>query len=189
MLTRIVWMLLTTGCLVAQIAIPEAGVVRDRRGVLRPLLGVAGSFHFGDAIATGVVAAGASKNIAFAKTTSELLVIRGGVVIGTHAAPEGPAEFVFGESVYVYFPALRERWTWRDGEFEKEHNAAPSDVVERAEGDEVALADGRRVRIADRIESIERVNGEWLIARCEGALYAVRTSGSTEVVQLPEAAE
>ncbi len=68
--------------LAAQIGLPRIGFVQDRKGALRPLLGVSGAFVLGDPVLTGVVASASfGSEYAVAHTGSELVVVKSTEVV------------------------------------------------------------------------------------------------------------
>jgi hypothetical protein len=177
-------LLLCAAIAMAQIRPPQAGFVRDRAGALRPVLGVAGAFILGEAVETGVLSAGFSRDLGFVKTASELVVFRDGLAVERMEAPAGPAEFTFGARPTIYFVDTGEMWEWprRTGS-----RAARSLAELHCESGDIVLASGERVRTPEPAAEVERMSDDWVVARTASALYAVRVTGAGRtIVQLPE---
>ena len=171
----------------SQVRPPRAGIVRDRAGALRPVYGVAGAFVLGDALETGVLSAGFSGATGFAKTARELLVLHDGAIVERIPAPSGPAEFHFEADPGVYFPESGEVWSTKTRRLTP---AARPQTRLAAEGDEVALPAGGRVRLPELVLAVEWMSEDWVVARGAEALHAIRAGGGTAaVVRLPEAAQ
>lgn len=99
--------MLFAGGAAAQIGVPRVGCLIDGSQRLRPVLGIAGNFLIGEAVAEGVVAAACSDALTIIKR-EESLVIRTGEVAGEHPAPAGTALFGWspdGSQALVFFPA------------------------------------------------------------------------------------
>jgi len=189
------FLLLTTlfaAAAIAQLSSPRAGFVRDKSGVLRPLLGIAGNLVTGDSIAEGVISAGFGKTVGYAKKESELLVVRSGEVVERLEAPRGEAIFypgARGEIAEIYFPETRELWRAQKSGFEKILSAAAPHSIVRFQSDEISVASGERLRLPEPIQTVEWLSDAWLVARGASALYAIRVTGEPIVNQLPEAAK
>jgi hypothetical protein len=182
---------LLTAAAVAQVSAPAAGFVRDSAGCLRAVLGVSGSFVLGEAIERGVISAGFGKTAGFAKTESELLVVRAGEIAERLAAPAGPSLFYLGrngEIEQVYFPSTRDLWRVERSGFKKTVDAdAPEEHFE-IRGDEVILQNGTRIKIPEPCTRIEWSSDKSLVVRGARALYTVRPEDAS-VMQLPQAAQ
>ncbi|HME09374.1 MAG TPA: hypothetical protein VKG25_20105 [Bryobacteraceae bacterium] len=94
---------LASGSLWGQVVPPRIGFVSDTAGELRPVLGVAGNFLLGDAVANSVVSSGFSGTFTFVKTDTALSIIDAGVETDFQVGP-GPALFsFFGHAGFAYF--------------------------------------------------------------------------------------
>lgn len=177
---------------VGQVSAPATGFLRDRAGSLRPVLGVPGSFVLGDPIAEAVISAGFGKSFGYAKTESELLVVRAGGIAERHAAPAGAAVFYLGsngEVEQIYFPSARELWQVQRPGFRKAAGADSPQAAVEVRNDEVTLRDGTTVRLPEPVADAEWLSDNWIVARGARALYAVRIGVDTRVIQLPQAAQ
>jgi hypothetical protein len=175
---------------VAQVSAPAAGFLRDRAGCLRPVLGVAGSFVLGDVIEIDVISAGFGKTVGFAKTETELLVVRDGKLAERHAAPSGHAVFFMGndgEIDQVYFSAARELWRVSRSGFNKVSDTEPPQSSFEIQDKEVTFRDGTFLRLPEPVSEVEWLSEVSLVARSSRALYAIRIGAGA--LQLPQAAQ
>jgi hypothetical protein len=185
-------LILVTTAAVAQVSTPQNGFVRDLTGCLRPVLGLPGSFVLGDAIEQGVVSAGFGKTAGYAKTHSEILVIRGGAVAERLAAPAGSSVFYIGsegEVEQIYFPSARELWLVRRSGFQKTADADPPQLPFELRDGEILFADATRAKLPENAAAVEWLTDKSVVVRGARALYAVRIGGSEPVMQLPQAAQ
>jgi hypothetical protein len=103
--------------------------MRDATDSLRPIYGIAGNFLLGDPAVVGVVSAGYSGSSGWVKTSSTVAVIdKTGSIVGSTAAPDGPALFAFartGEPALTYLIATNTLLVWNVGAF----NILPFDAT------------------------------------------------------------
>jgi hypothetical protein len=103
--------------------------MRDATDSLRPIYGIAGNFLLGDPAVVGVVSAGYSGSSGWVKTSSTVAVIdKTGSIVGSTAAPDGPALFAFartGEPALTYLIATNTLLVWNVGAF----NTLPFDAT------------------------------------------------------------
>ena len=103
--------------------------MRDATDSLRPVYGMAGNFLLGDPAVVGVVSAGYSGSSGWVKTSSTVAVIdKTGSIVGSTAAPDGPALFAFartGEPALTYLIATNTLLVWNVGAF----NILPFDAT------------------------------------------------------------
>jgi hypothetical protein len=192
MMRQYLLLLSFTAAAVAQVSTPAAGFVRDRMGSLRPVLGVSGSFVLGEAIEQGVISAGFGKKAGYAKTESELLVIRSGEVAERLSAPAGESVFYLGaggEVEQIYFPAARELWRVQQPGFTKITDADQPHSSFEIREDELIVRDGTRIRLPESITDVEWLSENCVIIRGARALYAVRLGTNPQVTQLSQAAQ
>lgn len=113
------WLLVCAAMTVVrgQIAIPESGIVRDNDGSVRPLLGVAGGWRLGEALASEVLSAANSGRWSAWKTADRIEIrSREGVTREWEAGP-GPALFAFhaaGTPRAAYLTEAGRLLVWRD---------------------------------------------------------------------------
>ena len=90
---------------------PRIGMMLDRNGAARPLLGLPGSTMTANPVSTGVSSFGCGA-FCLLKTDSSLIAPD-----ATVAAPAGPALFAFDSTgAFVYFAQARELARWQSGE-------------------------------------------------------------------------
>ena len=161
--------LLSVCCLLADLHAPVAGVIRDRHGNLRQILGASGAFVAGESLATGIVSASFSGKLGLAKTEDELIIFDATHVIERRACPEGPALFRFdeqGRPASVHFLSTDEHWRWlADGKVSVSFEKSAPHASESFE---------------------ERMSAEWMVVHTSDADLAVR---GEESLQLPEVSE
>ncbi len=109
---------------VGQIEQPRIGVMLNRDGSARPVLGMAGSTTLGDAAANGVISSSCAAICLF-KTDSAIVSATGSV-----GAPPGPALFSFtSDSVLVYFPRARKLARWHSDQLDPVSLTIPGDIL------------------------------------------------------------
>ena len=178
----------------AQIQAPVAGVVRNRAGELRPMLGVAGAFVAGEVIAREIVSAAFSGSLGLAKTEHELLTFNARQILERHEAPAGPAAFGFapdGSPAWAWFSEAHEVWRWtKQGiRVERRDEEPEIDAQVRREGaDLVVLETGARIEVPEG--SVEQMSAGWIVIHANDGDHAVRiTPGREMSARLPEAAQ
>ena len=118
---RFFFLVLTAG--VAALAqsvmdVPQAGLMVDHSGALRPVSGIAQSFVAGAAMRTGILAAACGKSLCLAKTDTLLFDGRNVNDPGV-SSPRGPALFAIrDQSALVYFPSVRQFARYKDGQMQ-----------------------------------------------------------------------
>lgn len=155
-------------CLFADLQAPVAGVVRDRHGYLRQILGVPGAFVAGEALASGVQSASFSGLLGLAKTDGEVLIFDSQRVVKRYPAPSGPAKFGFderGHPAWVMFQHSDEVWRWQAGQ--------------------IIVTQERNHRKSSQVTE-ERMSAQWTVVHTEQGDFAVR---GDESLQLPEVVE
>ncbi|MGH9630116.1 MAG: hypothetical protein ACRD7E_17505 [Bryobacteraceae bacterium] len=136
----------------AQVNAPQVGLLLDREGGLRPVLGIAGNFVVGAPVHEGVLAAAFSGQTGLAKTETELLVLdASGAVTERLSAPEGTALFAFdanGMPAAALFPGVEELWRWNtEGVIERQ--------IVSLQGEALALSAAKLL--------VRREEGLWLV--------------------------
>lgn len=172
------------------VSVPAIGMVRDGDGSVRPVLGTAGNFLTGDAVATGVVSAAFAGVSGFIKTDSELLVVDEQMhVIAHYDAPPGRATFRFsvtGRPAVVYYA---DTGTSLDlGETPDDNamsvTAADHTLFVRAPG-----GTERRIAIHFDVDCFEPMGKDWVAVHEAGSarVFALRTNkADLELYQLPD---
>ncbi len=160
---RLAALILLPLLLQADLQAPVAGVICDRHGNLRRILGVPGAFVAGESLASGILSASFSGVTGLAKAEDELLEFTAQGVQRRHAAPSGPAEFTFDERglpASARFLEGAEVWRWVAGRIEV--------ASEKTESSNIP----------------ERMSVHWNVVHTAEADFAVR---GEESLQLPEA--
>ncbi len=98
--------------------VPQAGLMVDHSGALRPVTGIAQSFIAGASLRTGVVSAACGKSLCLAKTGARRVDGRNvndpGVV-----SPPGSRAVRDSRSIRsLYFPSVRQFARYKDGQME-----------------------------------------------------------------------
>jgi len=151
--------------------VPQAGLMVDHSGALRPVTGIAQSFIAGSAVRTGVLSAACGKSLCLAKTDGSLFngsnVDDPGV-----SSPPGLALFAIRDrSALLYFPSVRQFAHYKDGQME---------VLDwQVDGEVLALRatpDGPRI-------AVNRIDGVWVIA-LDGSIESALPPGTVAVLLL-----
>ncbi len=104
------------------LAPPQVGFIRDTRGEVRPVNGLAGNFLVDGAASSGVVSFAYSGPFGLLKSASALLVIdQQGRTIASVDAPPGPALFAFsagGSPALAYFEQSKALRVWNGHAFQ-----------------------------------------------------------------------
>lgn len=178
----------------AQLRAPVTGVVRDKTGALRPLVGVAGALIAGEPIATGVLSAAFSGTAGLAKTDGEVLVFDSERILERKPAPAGPAVFQFskdGKPALACFPATGELWRWTSEGISVESGSewpAQMDRIRR-DGNQLVVSK-TQARITAPDGEMEQMSDEWVVIHSSDGDWAIRIeNGKEAVLRVPEVKE
>lgn len=149
--------------------VPQAGLMVDYSGALRPVTGIAQSFIAGTSLRTGVVSAACGKSLCLAKT-GDLLFDGRNVNDPGVSSPPGPALFAIRDrSALLYFPSVRQFARYKDGQMEA--------LDWQVDGKVLALRttpDGPRF-------AVSRVDGVWIVA-LDGSIESSLPSGTVSAL-------
>ncbi|HLH37622.1 MAG TPA: hypothetical protein VKX39_00625 [Bryobacteraceae bacterium] len=131
---------------------PRIGMMLDRGGVVRIVVGLPGSSSVGDPVLNGVVSFGCA---AFCLEKTDSSLIAPGAVI---TAPAGGALFAFDSAgAFVYFSGAKQLARWQGGQLAPVDFEAPGEVISMRSVDGAA-------------QFAVRIGGEVLIERQDGAV-------------------
>jgi hypothetical protein len=180
-MTRLLLLALTGVALcAAQILPPLIGHMRDRRGGIVPVYGVAGTFTLGPPIADGIDEASFGPDGAFFRTAE------GWFAFGSGAR-------IVKLEVETVELLLTRKGTWmRDptGEQCRRLRGTAASSAQPCPADFLTVEDfTSRIELPEEITAFERMGDDWFVLRGARGLYAVRwtAGGEPQMWQLPEA--
>jgi hypothetical protein len=149
--------------------VPQAGLMVDHSGALRPVTGIAQSFIAGASLRTGVLSAACGKSLCLAKTDALLFDGRNVNDLGV-SSPPGPALFAIRDrSALLYFPSVRQFARYKDGQMEVLDWQVDGKVLSLR-----ATPDGPQF-------ALSRVDGVWVVA-LDGSIESALPSGTVAVL-------